>query len=117
MIKGPPGSGKTTLALQILEKFQEKNKIIYLSTRVGDLSLHRQFRWLKNMEKNLKLLITSKLFIEQTFQEILEEENPVNVYGRKLLEEMTGEPPKKVYSTMFKKYLKDAEAGEVKKSL
>ncbi len=115
IIKGPPGTGKTTLALQILEKFQDKNKIIYLSTRVGDVSLHKQFPWLKEMEKNLKLLITSKLFIEQTFQEILEEENPVNVYGRKLLEEMTGEPPKKVYRTMFKKYLKDSEAAEVKR--
>ncbi|MGC8497804.1 MAG: gas vesicle protein GvpD P-loop domain-containing protein [Thermoplasmata archaeon] len=115
ILKGPPGSGKTTLALQILEHFQEKNKIIYLSTRVGDVSLHKQFPWLKEMEKNLKLLITSKLFIEQTFQEILEEENPVNVYGRKLLEEMTGEPPKKIYRIMFKRYLKESEAAEVKR--
>jgi KaiC/GvpD/RAD55 family RecA-like ATPase len=115
ILKGPPGSGKTTLALQILEHFQNKNKIIYLSTRVGDLSLHKQFPWLKDMEKNLKLLITSKLFVEQTFQEILEEESPVNVYGRKLLEEMTGEPPNKVYRTMFKKYLKEADAIEIKR--
>ena len=41
LIKGLPGSGKTTLALQLLDYFGSE-KGVYISTRVGESKLSRQ---------------------------------------------------------------------------
>jgi KaiC/GvpD/RAD55 family RecA-like ATPase len=45
--KGPAGTGKTTFALQLTEELGEVTASHYLSSRVSDESLFRQFTWLK----------------------------------------------------------------------
>ena len=47
IIKGSPGSGKTTLALEIMSYAMRKNGAIYFSTRQGDQSLYHQLPFLK----------------------------------------------------------------------
>ncbi len=49
IIKGEPGSGKTTLGLEILNYFREKMRVFYLSTRVADDILLKQFPWVKEI--------------------------------------------------------------------
>ncbi|MGC9123485.1 MAG: gas vesicle protein GvpD P-loop domain-containing protein [Thermoplasmata archaeon] len=116
IIKGNPGAGKTTLALQILEKLQTKFKIIYFSTRVGDASLYSQFPWLKNMEKNLKLLIASKMLLQELSKEQeTKEEKPIKDFGKRFLQEVTGETTKQVFRTYYNMYFKNNPSPEVKR--
>ncbi|MEM3965574.1 MAG: gas vesicle protein GvpD P-loop domain-containing protein, partial [Thermoplasmata archaeon] len=114
LIKGPPGGGKTTISLQILETLQGKGNIVYLSTRVGDTSLYQQFPWLKDLEKNLKIIIASKIILE-SISEVEEEEKEIVQYGKKFLQEITGEGPKNVSRVEYKKILKDKKAPEIKR--
>ena len=51
IIKGPPGSGKTTLALEILENYRDKMDVLYISTRVADQALLNQFPWAGSIER------------------------------------------------------------------
>ena len=51
IIKGEPGSGKTTFALEILNQLKDKFEIKYVSTRVADEVLFLQFPWLKEVIK------------------------------------------------------------------
>jgi len=46
IVKGAAGTGKTTFALQLAEELGEGARSYYMSIRVGDQSLHRQFPWL-----------------------------------------------------------------------
>jgi KaiC/GvpD/RAD55 family RecA-like ATPase len=45
LVQGPPGSGKTTFALEILNSIQETHKI-YASSRVAPARLRHQFPWI-----------------------------------------------------------------------
>ncbi|TLZ51857.1 MAG: hypothetical protein E6K18_03895 [Methanobacteriota archaeon] len=47
IVKGSAGTGKTTFALQLAEELGEGARSYYMSIRVGDQSLYRQFPWLK----------------------------------------------------------------------
>ncbi|HEV8595483.1 MAG TPA: gas vesicle protein GvpD P-loop domain-containing protein [Thermoplasmata archaeon] len=47
IVKGPAGTGKTTFALQLAEELGEGARSYYMSIRVSDQSLFRQFPWLK----------------------------------------------------------------------
>src|SRR5437016_3227980 len=51
IVKGPAGTGKTTFALQLTEELGEVTASHYLSSRVSDESLFRQFIWLKERLK------------------------------------------------------------------
>jgi len=51
LIKGEPGSGKTTFALEILNQLKDEFEIYYVSTRVADEVLFLQFPWLKDLLK------------------------------------------------------------------
>src|SRR5437773_2665110 len=51
IVKGPAGTGKTTFALQLTEELGEVSASHYLSARVSDESLFRQFIWLKERLK------------------------------------------------------------------
>ncbi|MFP4545858.1 MAG: ATPase domain-containing protein [Methanomassiliicoccales archaeon] len=54
ILRGGPGAGKTTLALQTIEDMAETERGYYISTRVSDSSLFSQFSWLKErMEQTL----------------------------------------------------------------
>lgn len=51
LIKGDAGTGKTTLALELLRVYGAGGKGVYLSTRVSPKKLYTQFDWLKEMVK------------------------------------------------------------------
>lgn len=46
IVRGNAGTGKTTFVLQVAEEFKDQQRSHYLSTRVSDSSLLRQFPWL-----------------------------------------------------------------------
>lgn len=48
IVRGDAGTGKTTLALQIIEEISAVDRSFYHSTRVSDRSLLSQFSWLKD---------------------------------------------------------------------
>src|SRR2546426_1104566 len=60
MVKGPAGTGKTTFALELTETLGEVTTSHYLSSRVSDESLYRQFTWLKDRIKPKVLQTGSK---------------------------------------------------------
>jgi predicted ATP-dependent serine protease len=45
LVQGPPGSGKTTFALEILNSLDETHKI-YASSRVAPTRLRQHFPWI-----------------------------------------------------------------------
>jgi len=47
ILRGMAGTGKTTMALQIIEEMAHVQQSYYMSTRVSDQSLFNQFPWLK----------------------------------------------------------------------
>ncbi len=49
VIKGPPGSGKTTLVLEVGKALMKKYPVKYFTSRVGDESLLSQFPWAGEM--------------------------------------------------------------------
>ncbi len=64
IIKGGAGTGKTTFGLELLERIGQPSRSFYLSTRVGDESLYRQFPWLKTTEMRSRILDAAKLFLD-----------------------------------------------------
>src|SRR3989441_7255065 len=60
IVKAPAGTGKTTFALQLTEALGEVTASHYLSSRVSDESLYRQFTWLKDRIKPSILQTGSK---------------------------------------------------------
>lgn len=60
IVKGPAGTGKTTFALQLTEELGKVAASHYLSSRVSDESLYRQFAWLKDRLKPAGLQTGSK---------------------------------------------------------
>ncbi len=68
MIKGTAGTGKTTIALQLIEELGEPERSFYLSTRVSDQSLYRQFPWLEDEEMKGQIIDSSKVFLEALYE-------------------------------------------------
>src|SRR5580693_10515786 len=64
IVKGGAGTGKTTFGLELLEKAGKPAQSFYLSTRVGDEALYRQFPWLKATEIRSRILDAGKLFLD-----------------------------------------------------
>lgn len=64
IVKGGAGTGKTTFGLELLERIGEPDRSFYLSTRVGDEALYRQFPWLKTAEMRSRVLDAAKLFLD-----------------------------------------------------
>ncbi len=46
IIRGAPGTGKTTLALEILEQFKSKGESIFISARIDEQSLKGHLKWI-----------------------------------------------------------------------
>jgi KaiC/GvpD/RAD55 family RecA-like ATPase len=65
MLKGDAGTGKTTLALQIIEELSEEQPDYYLSTRVSDEALFRQFPWARDRAKRDTILKAGKAFLKR----------------------------------------------------
>jgi KaiC/GvpD/RAD55 family RecA-like ATPase len=64
IIKGGAGTGKTTFGLELLERLGQPSRSFYLSTRVGDETLYRQFPWLRTTEMRSRILDAAKLFLD-----------------------------------------------------
>jgi len=111
IIKGPPGSGKTTLALQILSSLEDNIKSIYLSTRIGDKSLYKQFSWLKGYERKIKILVSSEAFLSEIYKE--EKEKSVKNAAKNVLKEINKEKQKEVSRLFFNEYFKSKKAPEI----
>ncbi len=60
LIRGPPGSGKTTLSMALLEAFRGDK--ILVTSRVPDRELHREFGWLgHNGSRAIRIVDTSEM--------------------------------------------------------
>jgi len=110
IIKGPPGSGKTTFALSLLESLMDTHKVLYFSTRVGDVSLYQQFPWLKKIEKNLRVLVATEQFLSEIYKEEPEEEYKEAV--KQFLKELNKK--REVGRIYINQFLKDKGAPEIK---
>jgi len=76
ILRGLAGTGKTTLALQMIEELAAVQQSYYMSTRVSDQSLFRQFPWLLDKVKEGEILkarkkIRKKADSEQQVEKIL----------------------------------------------
>ena len=67
MIKGEAGTGKTTLALQLIEVLSDQQPEYYLSTRESDVALYNQFPWLKERVRNNQLLRAGMAFMRRSW--------------------------------------------------
>ncbi|MFH0816565.1 MAG: gas vesicle protein GvpD P-loop domain-containing protein [Methanobacteriota archaeon] len=64
ILKGPAGTGKTTLALQIVETMARTERTQYISSRVSDVALYAQFPWLAEKNRQRNLLMASMGFLK-----------------------------------------------------
>ncbi len=60
IVRGMAGTGKTTLALQLIEELAQVQQSYYMSTRVSDHSLFNQFPWLLEKVKEGEILKARK---------------------------------------------------------
>lgn len=60
IVRGMAGTGKTTLALQMIEELAQLQQSYYMSTRVSDHSLFNQFPWLMDKVKEGEILKARK---------------------------------------------------------
>lgn len=60
IVRGMAGTGKTTLALQLIEEMAHVQQSYYMSTRVSDQSLFNQFPWLQEKIKEGEILKARK---------------------------------------------------------
>ncbi len=104
-LEGASGTGKTTLGLQIIEEIADPDKSFYLSTRVSDEALYKQFPWLEEKEMRSQITDASKVFLETLYsedeeeKEMLEEEKKIKG-AKEFLETIREEgPPEKVDRT------------------
>jgi KaiC/GvpD/RAD55 family RecA-like ATPase len=64
IVKGGAGTGKTTFCLELLEKAAKTGPSFYLSTRVSDEALYRQFNWLKTTEMRSRIFDSGKILLD-----------------------------------------------------
>lgn len=67
LVKGEAGTGKTTMALQLIESLSDQQPEYYLSARVSDVSLYNQFPWLKERVKQNRLLRAGMAFLRRSY--------------------------------------------------
>jgi KaiC/GvpD/RAD55 family RecA-like ATPase len=68
VIKGGAGSGKTTLALQLMEEVAAPDSSFYVSTRVSDASLYIQFPWLREKDMRSRIIDASREFLATIYK-------------------------------------------------
>ncbi|HUW43152.1 MAG TPA: gas vesicle protein GvpD P-loop domain-containing protein, partial [Thermoplasmata archaeon] len=60
ILRGMAGTGKTTMALQLIEEMSHIQQSYYMSTRVSDQSLFNQFPWLHDKVREGDILKARK---------------------------------------------------------
>ncbi|MGQ9582639.1 MAG: gas vesicle protein GvpD P-loop domain-containing protein [Thermoplasmatota archaeon] len=112
IIKGLAGTGKTTLALQILEEIADPETSFYLSTRVSDASLYIQFPWLREKDMKTRIVDASREFLATIYHDEesrVQREKEVKIKGAKeFLRSLQGprdEAPEAVDRTCLSKLL------------
>jgi len=122
IVKGGAGTGKTTFGLELLERVGQPNRSYYLSTRIGDEALYRQFPWLKSTEMRTRVLDAAKLFLDAIAPggrtrdvELPETEQKKVRAGREVLASFGQErgPPTRVDRTHLQALLKRSPMPEV----
>ncbi|MCG7844070.1 MAG: hypothetical protein MIO90_01405 [Methanomassiliicoccales archaeon] len=68
LIKGDAGTGKTTMALQMIEALSDQQPEYYLSSRVSDVALYNQFPWLKERVQSNQLLRAGMAFLRRSWK-------------------------------------------------
>ena len=76
VLKGDAGTGKTTLALQVIEELSDEQPEYYLSTRVSDEALFRQFPWARDKAKRDNILKAGKSFLRRNKEVPVLSESP-----------------------------------------
>jgi len=69
IIKGETGTGKTTLALQIMEEYYGLARSDYISKRVEDKKLFKQFPWLKEKIKQQDILGNARKLLKSFYSD------------------------------------------------
>jgi len=69
ILRGMAGTGKTTLALQMIEELAAVQQSYYMSTRVSDQSLFNQFPWLLDKVREGEILKARKKLKKRTESE------------------------------------------------
>ncbi len=67
LIKGDAGTGKTTMALQLIEGLSDQQPEYYLSSRVSDVALYHQFPWLKERVEKNQLMRAGMAFLRRSW--------------------------------------------------
>lgn len=121
LIKGKAGTGKTTLALQIIEELIDEQVDYYLSTRVSDESLYNQFPWLKEKVRRNEILRAGKVFLTKARPKVGEErsteETEVLKAARELLKVLSSvESEPVLIRSELQKLEGQIEAGELGES-
>ncbi|MHC1596175.1 MAG: RAD55 family ATPase [Candidatus Syntropharchaeales archaeon] len=65
LVKGKPGTGKTSLSLELLRAIGGEG--IYLSTRVSPKALYTHFPWLEECIEPINVIDTSKIYIPSDY--------------------------------------------------
>lgn len=122
IIKGLAGTGKTTLALQILEEIADPEASFYLSTRVSDASLYVQFPWLREKDMRARIVDASREFLATIYREEkaetkVQKEKAVRIKGaQEFLRSLHGpreEAPEEVDRTCLSKLLERYTIPEI----
>ncbi|UCE37066.1 MAG: hypothetical protein JSW00_16490 [Thermoplasmata archaeon] len=124
MIKGSPGTGKTTFALQLLEEMADPDKSFYLSTRVSDEALYSQFPWLEEKEMRSRIVDSGRIFLKTLYttegggmEEIVEAspEKPTLSSAKDFLKSIGDEkgPPTKVDRTRLSALMEKTRMPEI----
>jgi len=85
-LEGATGTGKTTLGLQIIEEMADQDKSFYLSTRVSDEALYKQFPWLEEKEMRSQVMDASKVFLQAVYGEEKEDLKSISEKEKKKIE-------------------------------
>jgi KaiC/GvpD/RAD55 family RecA-like ATPase len=123
MIKGSPGTGKTTFALQLLEELADPDKSFYLSTRVSDEALYSQFPWLEEKEMRNRIVDSGRIFLKTLYssdgavEEVAEskKEAPMLTTAKGFLQSIDDEkgPPTKVDRTRLSALIEKSRMPEI----
>ena len=97
IIRGSAGSGKTTLALEMMENVFTPQKSVYLSTRVGDQSIYNQFPWVKESDSKNRIIDAGKRFLRTINPKTNEQkQSEVLISGNEVLRSLVNQRPDKV---------------------